>query len=192
VTQQPTRLPDDFEAALSSLRSASVRPEVTLEEIPAPKRQAPYAIALSADATTAHGEEATGRFILLHDPAGRGVWHGRFRIVTYLRAIVDTPMAADPLMAQVAWTWLTEALDVHHAQHHHAGGTATRVLSENFGALADGEAEPTNHVEVRASWTPDGIDLTAHLQAWADMVASFAGLPPVLDGVIPLPLQRHR
>ena len=192
VTRQAPRLPHDFETALASLRRADVRPEVVLEEIPAPKRQAPYAVALSADAT-AHGEEATGRFILLHDPAGRQVWQGNFRIVTYLRATLDAQMAADPLMGQVAWTWLTEALDEHRAEHHHAGGTATRVLSENFAALADDpEQVPGNHVEVRASWTPHGTDLTAHLQAWADMVASFAGLPPVVDGVIPLPLPRHR
>jgi hypothetical protein len=87
---------------------------------------------------------------------------------------------------------MTEALVLHLAQKHLAGVTATGFLSYNLGAVAVGVAEPTNHVEVRASWTPDGIDLTAHLQAWADMVASFAGLPPVLDGVIPLPLQRHR
>lgn len=190
VTKQRPGLPDDFEAALASLRSAVLRPELNLEEIPAPTRLAPYAVALSADAVTVDGEEATGRFILLHDPAGQELWQGRFRIVTYLRARMDAQMAADPLMGQVAWTWLVDALKEHHAEHHHAGGTATRVLSENFGAMA--RTEPSNDVEVRASWTPDGPRLRVHLQAWASMLASFAGMPPEADGVTPMPFPRHR
>ena len=40
-------------------------------------------------------------------------------------------------LADVAWTWLVEALEKHHAQYTAAGGTATRVLSESYGTLAE-------------------------------------------------------
>lgn len=55
------------------------------------------------------------------------------------------------------------------------------MLSEGFGQLAD--TEEYIDVELRASWTPRGEDLSVHLEAWADMVCTFAGLPPVTESV---------
>lgn len=199
--------------ALSSLRRARGRSEVRLEEIPAPARLAPFAVALSAEvfepaaafarpphgpaaaalADSAAGENddelATGRFILLHDPAGSAVWQGNFRIVTYIRAQLDADMGNDAMLGSVAWTWLVEALDDHAAGHTQAGGTATRVLSESFGSL--GERPETIDIELRASWTPSAPDVTAHLEAWMDMVCTFAGLPPLPPGVTALPRRRR-
>ena len=39
----------DFRTALTSLREVRLRPEMVLEEAPAPQRLAPYAIALTAE-----------------------------------------------------------------------------------------------------------------------------------------------
>ena len=74
-------------------------------------------------------------------------------------------------------------------EHSRAGGTATRILSESFGSLEDRQA--SNDVELRASWTPTGTQFGSHLEAWADMVCSFAGLPPLPDGVVALPHVRR-
>lgn len=187
------RLPADFREALAGLRRARQRQEVTLDEIPAPGRLAPFAVALAAEvhdpAAEAPTELATGRFILLHDPAGSPVWQGRFRVVTYIRASLETDLGSDPMVGAVAWTWLVEALETHHARYTEAGGTATRVLSESFGGLAT--RPDATDIELRASWTPDGPDSTEHLEAWTDMVCAFAGLPPVPDGVTPLPRIRR-
>ncbi|WP_196837267.1 DUF3000 domain-containing protein [Zhihengliuella flava] len=202
--------PPPFVRALDGLRRAAPRPEVTLSEIPAPARLAPYAVALAADvvdkpqhtrrpvhgpaATFVHApseeaaELATGRFILLHDPAGSPVWDGTFRVVTYIRAELDAQMGNDEMLGTVAWTWLSDALAEHHAQFTNAGGTATRVLSESFGSLA--ERPGTIDIELRASWTPQSPDVTAHLEAWTDMVCAFAGLPPLPPGVTPIPRRR--
>lgn len=192
VTKHGTHLPHDFSAALASLQLAEVRPEVVLEKIPAPTRLAPFAVALSASVNDGAAEDAaelaTGRFILLHDPAGQEVWGGDFRIVTYLRAELDPQMGNDQLLGSVAWTWLVDALELHRAEHSRAGGTATRVLSENFGALAGREGDID--IELRASWTPAGPQLRSHLEAWVDMVASFAGLPPLPEGVTAFPGHR--
>ena len=90
-----------------------------------------------------HGEElATGRFILLHDPAGSALWDGTFRIVTYIRARMESEMGNDAMLGSVAWTWLVDALNESGADYRQAGGTATRVLSESYGTLAD---RPRDH-----------------------------------------------
>lgn len=134
-------------------------------------------------------ELATGRFILLYDPQGSEVWDGTFRIVTYIRAQLEADMGNDPLLGSVAWTWLVESLANHDAGYRSAGGTATRILSESYGTLAD--RPETIDIELRASWTPDAGQVQKHLEAWADMVCAFAGLPPLPDGVAPLPHRRR-
>jgi len=210
------QVPPAFLDALGTLRKAQCRKELRLAEIPAPARLAPFAVALGAEvmapgagtpATPVHGpaamafaaapatgdedetELATGRFILLHDPDGSAVWDGEFRIVTYIRAELEPDMGNDQMLGTVAWTWLVEALENHKAAYRAAGGTATRVLSESFGTLA---GRPGSiDIELRASWTPDSSDVQAHLEAWSDMVCTFAGLPPLPDGVTALPHRRR-
>ena len=59
--------------------SAPWRSELHVEELPAPQRIAPYSAAITAD-VVANGEEVgSGRFVLLHDPAGNAAWQGTFR-----------------------------------------------------------------------------------------------------------------
>ncbi len=196
-------MPPAFLDALAAVRRASCRSEMRLEEIPAPTRLAPYALALAADVhervprskldpetrLPAHGEElATGRFILLHDPAGSALWDGTFRIVTYIRARMETEMGNDEMLGSVAWTWLVDALTESGAEYRQAGGTATRVLSESYGTLA--QRSDTIDIELRASWTPGDENISKHLEAWADMVCTFAGLPPLPNGVTALPHRR--
>lgn len=185
-------VPDAFARALADLRAATVRPEVVLEETPAPQRLAPYAVALSADvvdAADAEDELATGRFVLLHDPAGHEAWDGTFRVVTYVRADLDHDMAADPVLPGVGWAWLTEALEAQGALFAAASGTVTRVSSESFGAIA---GEPASaQIEIRASWTPLDERIGAHVLAWAELLCTTAGLPPATPGVVALPLRRR-
>ncbi len=186
--------PEAFRTALTALERSSVRPEVSLKSIDAPYGLASHAVAVAAEVCGSiepgapTSELATGRFILLHEPEPNPVWGGTFRIVTYIRATLEPEMGNDQLLGSVAWTWLVDALREHHAPYTEAGGTATRVLSENFGTLR-GSAEHID-IELRASWTPLNAELTSHLEAWVDMVASFAGLPPLPDGVTPLPFLR--
>lgn len=185
-----SQVPTDFLTALGSLRQAQCRSELRLDEIPAPSRLAPFAVALGAEVVdTDENSLATGRFILLHDPDGSPVWDGTFRIVTYIRAELEAEMGNDTLLGSVAWTWLVEALEQHDAPHRSVGGTATRILSESFGTLAD--RPETIDIELRASWTPESPDVRSHLEAWSDMVCTFAGLPPLPEGVASLPRRRR-
>lgn len=166
------------------MRDVRLRPEVVLTEVPAPQRIAPHSLALTADVVLAGEELATGRFVLLHDPAGQDAWEGTFRVVTFVRAELEPELGADPLLGQVGWSWLQECLAGTRAAAVAPGGTVTRVVSESFGSLAG--RLPTVEVEVRASWTPVDADLRPHLQAWADLLCTVAGLPPLPPGVAPL------
>jgi hypothetical protein len=176
--------PEAFRAAAATLFAAladSGRPGLVLHEVPAPRKLAPYAVAVSADVSRGDDEVASGRFVVLHDPAGQDGWKGDTRIVAFVSADVEAEMGADPALAAVGWQWLTESLQDRGAVHTAAGGTVTRTLSSRFGSLA--EPEETSEVEIRASWTAlpqaDGtIDLGEHLRAWCDLLSATAGLPP--------------
>jgi hypothetical protein len=179
--------PEDFQGAVEQLRSARLRPEISCEEIPAPQRIAPYAAAMSADITVDGEDVGEGRLVLLHDPAGNDAWAGTFRCVAYARAQIDPEMVTDPLLAAVGWTWLTEALQAHGADHVAPSGTVTKVASESFGGMSD---EPASaELEIRASWTPIG-EVGAHVEAWGDLLCMAAGLPPVPAGVVIMPSRR--
>jgi len=170
------KLPAVFTRAVESLRAAQPCAEVLLTEMAAPQRLAPYTFALSAEVLRAGDEIASGRLVLLHDPAGQEVWDGTLRIVSYVTAELDAEMAGDPLLAEVGWSWLMDALGTHGADHTAAGGTVTQTRSVRFGDLAG--PSDTADVELRASWTPLDGDLTAHLLAWCELLCSMAGLPP--------------
>ena len=96
-------VPALFSAAVAQMRAAVLRPEVFCEEMPAPQRIAPFATALSADVTVDDDEVATGRLILLHDPAGNDAWDGTFRCVAYARADIDPELVTDPMLGAVGW-----------------------------------------------------------------------------------------
>jgi len=185
--------PPEFREAVATMRAATLRPEIFCEEMPAPQRIAPYAAALSADVTIDGTDVGTGRIILLHDPAGNDAWDGTFRCVAYARAEIEIEMITDPLLADVGWTWLTEALDSHGAGYTAASGTVTRVATESFGGMADEEG--TAQLEIRASWTPlagEGLhlDVGPHVEAWGELLCTAVGLPPVPDGVTVMPGRR--
>jgi len=178
----------DFRAALTSLHRLRLRPEIQLEEAPAPQRLAPYAIAMTAEVVVDDADLGSGRLVVLHDPAGQESWGGTFRVVAFIKATLETEMAADPLLAEVGWTWLIEALDAHGAGFTNISGTVTRVTSESFGGLSERPLE--GQIEVRASWTPDSPDLAPHAHAWAEVLGQAAGLMPLPPGVAQLPLPR--
>ena len=186
-------VPEAFARALVALHSVTPRPEVILEETPAPQRLAPHAVALTADVIAAHDpdtELGTGRLVLLHDPAGHEAWDGTFRVVTYVRAELEHEMAADPMLPGVGWAWLIESLGAYGAAFTAASGTVTRVASESFGAI-EGEASSAQ-IEIRASWTPTDDRFDAHVVAWCELLCITAGLPPTTPGVITLPVRRRR
>lgn len=201
-TSPLNRIPAEFSAVTSVLRQARSTNNVSISEIPAPARLAPYSYALGAEVSAdetflrASGEAidelATGRIVVLFDPAAPEEWEGSFRVVSYIRAELEHELGNEAMLGHVAWSWLEDALDSNDCQVLAAGGTTTRVLSESFGTLADRPA--TIDLELRASWTPviDEPDLIGnHFEAWIDLLSTVAGLPPLPEGVTALPGRRR-
>lgn len=184
--------PEPFRLAVESVRTAQTRPEMEVVEIPAPSGLAPHAIALAADVRpTVHGIDSvlgTGRFVLLYDPEEPDAWGGPFRVVAYAQAPLETEIGIDPFVAEVAWSWLVDALDLRGAAYTAASGTATKVLSTGFGELA-GQGDSAQ-LELRASWSPVGPAVGEQVEAWCDLLCMLAGLPPSSDAVSLLPRRR--
>lgn len=174
-------VPVAFRRAVEALRAARLRPEIEVDPTRPPQRLAPYAYALEAAVVAGEEDLADGRLVLLHDPAGHDAWKGTFRLVTLVRAELEPEMAADPLLPEVCWSWLTGALDARGLAYGEASGTVTMAGSHYFGGLA--ERRPATQIEIRASWSPRegraGVpDTGAHLAAWCDLLCQVAGLPP--------------
>ncbi|HTT50614.1 MAG TPA: DUF3000 family protein [Streptosporangiaceae bacterium] len=209
---QPGDAAAGFGALVAGLREqrdqvGALRPELTFEDVPAPRTLAPFAAAVAATVLDGEADIASGRLVLLYDPAGQDGWGGPLRIIVYIRADLDPEIAADPLIGQVGWDWLTEALDSRTAGYAQPSGTVTRVVTEGFGAK---ESEPAvTGFELRASWSPAGPAggagpggpdgpgwLDGHLAAWCDALCAAAGLPPLAPGVTalkkPAPTSRRR
>lgn len=172
-----------FERAAAEIRDSTFRADITIREITAPNGLAPFALALAADVrpdpdgASIYG---TGRFVLLHDPDEPGAWAGSWRIVSFAQAPLEPEIGTDPLLADVTWSWLVDALESRDARYHSASGTATKTLSKGFGGLAtEGDGA---QIELRASWTPEG-PFRPHVEAWAELVGMLAGLPPGSENI---------
>ncbi len=177
--------PAEFRLAVESLRAASVRDELVLQQIDAPGKLAKHEVAFSANIDAASTDVATdlgtGRFVLLWDPEEPEPWGSRFRVITFAKSPLETDIGADEQIADVAWAWLTEALQNRHANFIAEAGTATRIISSGYGALSN----QSDHaeLEIRASWSPVDTKANAHLEAWQDLVCIMSGLPNLPAGV---------
>lgn len=169
-------VPAVFTDAVASLRTVRPRPEIVLDEITGPARLAPYSHALGAEVSVDGEEVATARLVVLHDPEGQAGWDGVLRIVGFLTAETDAALASDELFPEVGWSWLIEALENRQATHTAVGGTVTSTVSTRFGDISG--PQRSVDVEIRASWTALTADLSAHLEAWLDVLGAAAGLPP--------------
>lgn len=193
---------EGFSRAMEAVLGVTVRPEFSIEQAPAPQRLAPHALTLVADATVSDAavsplaDSATGRFVLLHDPDGVDEWAGTFRVVVFARCDVELEMLVDPLIHEVAWTWVTDALEELTVAQ--IGGTVTISSGTSFGTMAERPGDGI--VEIRASWTPISPEgdqdptytLPEHVHAWIDILSRLAGLPPIPPGVTAMAAHRIR
>lgn len=177
--------PVPFREAVAAMNAATVRSEIELGPIRPPQRLAPYSHALGAEVKRPDVDvvpecsegDAFGRLILLYDPDGADAWDGTMRLVAYIQADLDSSEAIDPLLPEVAWSWLVDALDAR-AEHVTAlGGTVTATTSVRYGDIS---GPPRAHqLELRASWTATTPDIGTHVEAFCEVLEHAAGLPPV-------------
>jgi len=189
---------DGFARALEQVKAVVVRPEFDLEEAPAPQRLAPASVAFTIDRSDLDAVEASGRFVLLHDPDGVDEWEGSFRAVVFVRAELEADLIDEQMLHDVGWSWVTESLSGAGVHVTQLGGTVTRTSGRSFGTMSDRPSD--GFVEIRASWTPvedpdtgDVVDdLGQHLTAWVDLTAHAVGLPPVPEGITHVGSLRRR
>ena len=176
--------PAQFREAVAAMNAALVRPEIELGPIRPPQRLAPYSYALGAEVKREESlplpenseGDAFGRLILLHDPDGADAWDGTMRLVAFIQADLDPSEAVDPLLPEVAWSWLVEALESRGDQVTALGGTVTATTSVRYGDIS---GPPRAHqLEMRASWTATDLALATHVQAFCEVLEHAAGLPP--------------
>ncbi|MBV9090837.1 MAG: DUF3000 domain-containing protein [Mycobacteriaceae bacterium] len=176
--------PAPFRAAVTAMNAAVVRPEIELGPIRPPQRLAPYSYALGAEVRHPETDivpersegDAFGRLILLYDPEGAEAWDGTMRLVAYVQADLDASEAVDPLLPEVAWSWLVDALASRPGQATALGGTVTATTSVRYGDIAG--PPRANQLELRASWTALTPELGTHVQAFCEVLEHAAGLPP--------------
>ncbi|MGK2881324.1 MAG: DUF3000 domain-containing protein [Mycobacterium sp.] len=179
-----TAEPAQFREAVAAMSAARVRPEIELGPIRPPQRLAPFSYAVGAEVR--HPDpvvvpeqsdgDAFGRLILLHDPDGSEAWEGTMRLVAYIQADLDSSEAVDPLLPEVAWSWLVDALESRSEYVTALGGTVTATTSVRYGDIS---GPPRAHqVELRASWTATSLELGTHVQAFCEVLEHAAGLPP--------------
>ena len=167
------------------------RPEIRLNEVPAPQRIAPYAVALTADVlapatpTTTWPPGASSSCTTPPAPS-----RGRARGGSSPSRVPSSSPSWPPTRCSgVGWSWLVDALEGRGVGYVAEAGTVTRVVSQSFAGLADRPASV--EMEVRASWTPLGPEVGDHLLAWSDLLCTIAGLPPLPEGVVALPGPRR-
>lgn len=166
---------------LTARESGRIRPEIELDDVPAPIRLAKHGLAINGEILDGDDELAHGRFVLLHEPGGQETWQGDTRIVVFLKAVLEPDLAVDPMLLDVGWDWLTESIANHDVHIAALSGTVSRTGSRGYGDLADGEIEGA--IEIRASWTIAPEDAAGALLAWCDLLATAGGLVPLQDGV---------
>jgi hypothetical protein len=166
------------------MSAVAVRPELELGPIRPPQRLAPYSYALGAEVKHPDHEivpecsegDAFGRLILLYDPDGADAWDGTIRLVAYIQADLDASEAIDPLLPEVAWSWLSEALESRLESVTALGGTVTATTSVRYGDIS-GPAR-AHQLELRASWTATSPAVGVHVEAFCEVLEHAAGLPP--------------
>lgn len=176
--------PAHFRDAVEAMGRAAVHPNIEVGPIRPPQRLAPYSYAIGAEVSRPEAEliteqpdaDAFGRLILLYDPEGTEAWNGTLRLVAYIQADLEAAVADDPLLPEVAWSWLVDALHTRDAPQTALGGTVTATSSVRYGDIA---GPPRAHqLELRASWTAESTELAPHVEAFCEVLAFAAGLPP--------------
>ena len=71
------------------MTSAPQRPEFEWRTIPAPSRMAPSTWACTGEILVRDEELASGRLVILHDPAGQESWDGTYRMVALVQAQLE-------------------------------------------------------------------------------------------------------
>ena len=183
--EAPTAASTEFLLALESLKHASIRDELIVDQIDAPANIGTNAIAFAADirssVVSGHNDLGTGRFVLVWEPVQQEAWRSNFRVISFAKSPLETNIGDDERIADVSRAWLNESLNFRGATFEAPAGTVTRINSSGFGSLS-GQSDHAE-LEMRVSWSPLSNQAERHFEAWQDLVCILSGLPLLPTGV---------
>ena len=177
--------PDQFKLAAMGLKEAMLRSELETNEIPAPPKIAPFALAFSAQVPNPADtpmNRGVGRLVFLHNPEEFDTWGSNMRVIAYGKSPLENDLGMQEDAANYWWEWLMRALEFRGAKFSHEAGTITKMSSTGMGALATDKDH--SEVEMRASWSPQEDNLGPHFAAWQDLIAGMAGFEIGGEGVV--------
>ena len=157
-----------------------------VSERPHRRPQGPHLVGPREQPQASEGQAlATGRFILLYDPDGSALWDGNFRH----RHLHPRPAGAGHGQRRDA---RLRRLDVARGRAGGPRGALPRRRRDRHAGAVRKLRHPgrtRGHHRHRTAGLLDAgeADINAHLEAWSDMVCTFAGLPPLPEGVTPCP-----
>lgn len=175
-----------FDALLRIVDGLDWAGDMDVERIAGPRGLAARSAALAAE-VNGRDRAASGRLVLLQENHDVEAWGADLRLASLVQAEVNPETANGPLVHEVGWSWLQEALAARHARWGARSGTVSTVSSRTFEGLQEDPDQV--EIEIRASWTPlldDPGQLVDHLLAWQDLVRTAAGLPGLSAGVVML------
>lgn len=111
-----------------------------------------------------------------------------FGIVCFAQAPLEMEIGIDPFIADVAWSWLVDALESRGAAYEYASGTATKTLSTGFGTLEERATPRRSRFALRGLRSTPSL---ARAEAWSELLCLLAGLPHH-EGVASLGSHRAR
>jgi hypothetical protein len=172
----PKGAPNEFFLACSRIATAPLRKELSIKQIPSPESIAPFAVAFAADVPDGKDSvmhRGVGRVVFLFDTEQQATWASNFRVIAYAKSPIEVDMSEQPDLPNYWWGNLRRTLELNSASYSNEAGTLTRITSTGLGALT--VDDPYSEIELRASWSPQELDLSRHFLAWQDLVASMAG-----------------
>ena len=165
------------------MHAAAVHPQIEIGPIRPPQRLAPFSYAIgaevrhpeTAESSPSSEGDAFGRLILLHDPEGDEAWDGTMRLVAYIQADLDPSVAATRCCPR--WRGAGSSMRWRRGRARHRARRHRH--RDQFGAVRRHRRPPRAHqLELRASWTATTPELAAHVEAFCEVLAYAAGLPP--------------
>ena len=177
--------PPEFRAAVTTMRAARLRPRCSARRCPRPQRIAPFAAALTADVTVDGNDLGTRADRPAARPRGQRRL-GRHLPLRRLRTRRDRARAGHRPDAGRGRLVVADRgpRRARRGVRRRRRAPSRASATESFGGMADEEARPRAAPRtIRCLGPPDRADVTAHVEAWGELLCTAVGLEPVPEGV---------
>ncbi|MBW3087417.1 DUF3000 family protein [Bifidobacterium sp. 82T24] len=181
MTSQPSRaassesdcgrmVPDVVLRAVDSVRSMTLRGDVSYQEIPVSANLADYGIGVRMDIADESPHQTSGWIMILYSSRPRAEWKSHWRCVAFASTSSQV-LLHDSLTPTLTWDCLERMIT--GVEEETLGGTVSLNRDTSFGTLARYTTRNSQSgCELRVSWTPvstddGGLDAGSQIDVWA-------------------------